>query len=406
MTALKVALGWSLGVAFIAIWAEIVSLLLRLHCPEIRSRFWKAAFHLSLALPVMFLLPTPRGEDGGGPIGSIFVVLARGSAGVLDRAPLSLAGVLLPLWGAIALMHLVRLGRGLRELADLTRAARPIQVGGDVPFPVLETARVSTPSASFVGNAVLVPLFFADLPAYWKDAVVTHESIHLRRRHGYAIVMEEVVRSLFWFHPLMTRLISRVRGAREELVDAETVAAVGNHAEYRELLIALATRSRTLAPAVSGADSLCARLRSLTTLEKRLMPNLPHARILCAVLAMAGTTVSAYEIASSAALNQTAPKEESKKTPVAERMKIGNVNPIYPEGLKEKKASGIVLLDISISPEGVVTEVSVHRTEKTAKTDPAFVRASIDAVRQWTYQQADKATKMTIAVSFRPNRPN
>ncbi len=62
-----------------------------------------------------------------------------------------------------------------------------------------------------------------------------------------------------------------------------------------------------------------------------------------------------------------------------------------------------MLLGVSVSPEGKLTEISVRRTEKTAKTDPAFVQAAIDAVRQWTYQPADKATKMTIAMSFSPN---
>lgn len=403
MTASKFALGWSLGIAFIAVWAEIISQLLSMHRPQVRSRFWQSAFLLSLALPAMFLLPTPRGEDGGGPIGAVFVVIARSSAGVLDGAPLGLGRLAFGLWGAIALIHLVRLGRGLRQLADLTRAASPLQLDIDVRFPVLETSQVSTPSASFTGNAVLVPPTFLGLPAYWRRAVLTHESIHLQRRHGYAIVLEEVVRSLFWFHPLMGRLISRVRGAREEVVDAETVAAVGNHAEYRELLIALATRSRSLAPAVSGADSLYARLRSLTSLEKRLMPTLPRVRVFCAVLAMFGTTVSAYEIASSAALKQDATKDVTVNRLPLPRTKIGNVLPIYPEGLKEKKASALVLLEITINPEGAVTAVSVRPAEKTSKTDPAFVQAAIDAARRWTYQPADKSTKMTIAINFRPN---
>lgn len=402
MTSLNVALGWSLGIAFIAIWAEIICLLLLRHRPEVRSRFWQAAFFLSFALPVMFFLPQPLGDDAGGPIGSVFVVIARGSTGVLDRAPLGLGNAVFAIWGTIALIYLVRLGRGLQQLAALTRAARPIGPAVDVRFPVLESSRVTTPSASFMGNAVLVPPSFAGLPEYWQRAALTHESIHLQRRHGYAIVTEEVVRSLFWFHPLMTRLIWRVRGAREEMVDALTVDAVGDHAEYRELLIALATRSPSLAPAVSGADSLCARLQSLTSLEKRLMPNLPRVRVLCAVLAMFGTTVSAYEIASSAALDQAANKDDGKKPSVAERTKIGNVNPVYPETLKDKKVSGLVILGATVSPEGAVTEVSVHRIEKTAKTDPAFVQAAIDAVRQWTYLPADETTKMTIVVNFRP----
>ena len=54
-------------------------------------------------------------------------------------------------------------------------------------------------SKTFMGNAVLVPPSFAGLPAYWRRAVLTHEAIHLKRRHGYAIVMECTLET--WWAP-------------------------------------------------------------------------------------------------------------------------------------------------------------------------------------------------------------
>ena len=132
------------------------------------------------------------------------------------------------------------------------------------------------------------------------------------------------------------------------------------------------------------------------------MPNHPFARVLCAALSMLGVTVSAYAITASAVPVVTQKKNDDKKVPVVERVKVGNVNPVYPEELKQKKVQGLVLLEVVINAEGAVTGVSPVKTERTAKTDPAFVQASIEAVRQWKYQPADTTTKMTIAVNFRP----
>ncbi|MBX7184559.1 MAG: M56 family metallopeptidase [Vicinamibacteria bacterium] len=293
MTALQLALGWTFGIAFLVLWAEVTFLLVSKHTPGLRARFWNVTLLLALALPAFFVLPGPRATDTNPATIRLLVVMAQESVASIQRAPVTLVNGVFLAWAIVASVFLARVARSGRQLAILTRSARLVATEPDVAFPVLESEEVTTPSASFIGRAILVPPAFRSMPDYWRRAILAHESIHLERRHGLAIVAEEVLRAFFWFHPLMWRLITRVRHSREEAVDAETVATVGDHAAYRELLISLATRSHPLAPAVSGADSLCARLRSLATLEKRTMPNLAAVRVLCASLSMLGVTVSA-----------------------------------------------------------------------------------------------------------------
>lgn len=405
MTALQLAVGWAFGIALLALWAEVAFLLVSKHPPGPRARFWNMTLLLALALPAFFVLPGSLPTDTDPAPVRLFVVMAQESAASIQRAPATLVNTVFLAWAIVAAVFLARLARSGRQLAALTRSARPIAAGSDAAFPVLESERVKTPSASFIGGAILVPPSFRSMPDYWRRAILAHESIHLARRHGLALVAEEVVRALFWFHPLMWRLITRVRHSREEAVDAETVATVGDPAAYRELLISLATRSHTLAPAVSGAASLCARLRSLASLEKRSMPNLATVRVLCASLSMLGVTVSASAITSPAMVTTPSADDgtqrSAQKISLAERLKVGNVSPIYPEGLKGKNLSGIVLLEIVINPAGVVTGITPVKTESTAKTDPAFVQAAITAVRLWTYKPADVTSRMTIALDFR-----
>ena len=50
-------------------------------------------------------------------------------------------------------------------------------------------------------------------------AVIAHELHHVRRRDWGWVVVEELIRSVFWFHPAMWWLISRVQLARETVVD-------------------------------------------------------------------------------------------------------------------------------------------------------------------------------------------
>src|SRR6185436_14034585 len=54
-------------------------------------------------------------------------------------------------------------------------------------------------------------------------AVLAHELLHVQRHDWAWILVEEVVRAVFWFHPAMWWLVSRVQLSREEVVDELSV---------------------------------------------------------------------------------------------------------------------------------------------------------------------------------------
>jgi beta-lactamase regulating signal transducer with metallopeptidase domain len=68
-------------------------------------------------------------------------------------------------------------------------------------------------------STVLVPADWDDLEPEAQRAVLWHELAHLARFDDLAKVAEELVRALFFFHPLVHWLLNRIDGYREEVCD-------------------------------------------------------------------------------------------------------------------------------------------------------------------------------------------
>src|SRR5438067_11019306 len=75
----------------------------------------------------------------------------------------------------------------------------------------------------FLAPVVLLPERFASLDPRFQSAIACHELLHLRRRDWAHHLGEEVLRAVFWFHPAISWLISRVRLARVQVVDLEVL---------------------------------------------------------------------------------------------------------------------------------------------------------------------------------------
>lgn len=79
---------------------------------------------------------------------------------------------------------------------------------------------------------------------------------------------------------------------------------------------------------------------------------------------------------------------ELKRTVLQQR------SPEYPELAKRLHLSGVVILEISIEPDGHVGDV------KFESGHPLLGRAAEDAVRQWKYTPAAEATVTIVHMNF------
>ena len=91
-------------------------------------------------------------------------------------------------------------------------------------------------------------------------AVLCHESAHLARRDHRVVILQELLASALWFHPLVplfNRMLNRVR---EEVCDNYAIAVV-DRASYCEALLLLAVGRPGASP--RGATSMWTRRWSL-----------------------------------------------------------------------------------------------------------------------------------------------
>ena len=171
------------------------------------------------------------------------------------------------LFGAI--VKVAGLGFSLVRLRRIVARARPV-AGDQVlsilgliqrripmrhPPRLLESAEVSAPvAAGVIGNYVLLPTGWAgSLRQGEMLAVLCHESAHLARRDHRVVILQELLASVLWFHPLVhlfNRMLNRVR---EEVCDNYAIAVV-DRASYCEALLLLAVGRPGASP--RGATSM------------------------------------------------------------------------------------------------------------------------------------------------------
>jgi beta-lactamase regulating signal transducer with metallopeptidase domain len=194
-----------------------------------------------------------------------------------------IAGGLLSAWLFGTIVKMTGLGLSLVRLRRIVARARPV-TGDHVqsllaliqrripmrhPPRLLESADVSVPvAAGVVGNDVLLPAGWAGRLRLGETlAVLCHESAHLVRRDHRVVILQELLASALWFHPLVhlfNRMLNRVR---EEVCDNHAIAVV-DRASYCEALLLLAvgrpgTSPRGATSMWSGRWSLEDRVRGI-----------------------------------------------------------------------------------------------------------------------------------------------
>jgi hypothetical protein len=164
------------------------------------------------------------------------------------------SGLLLTLlFGAV--VKVTGLGISLVRLRRIVARARPVTddhvlslimlIQERIPMRhtprLLESAEVSAPiAAGAIGGYVLLPTGWAG--GLRQDeilAVFSHESAHLARRDHRIVILQELLASALWFHPLMHLFNRTLNRVREEICDNYAIATVGR-TSYCEALLVLA----------------------------------------------------------------------------------------------------------------------------------------------------------------------
>lgn len=301
--------------------------LLGLRSPGIHYAFWRTVLVVCLLLPIVqpwqpaemafVAAPGPRAPVTG-TAGPEPAPTSRPETAAIDwfaaLQVAAVAGLLARLvWLALGTLRLRRLRRratdaaiGFDDLKSAIGTAPPILWSSDVRHPV--TFGVFRP-------IILLPAAIKaiDLPA--QRAIVAHELHHVRRRDWCWVIAEEIVRSVFWFHPAMWWLVSRVQLARETVVDELSILATNARRTYLDTLLAFADdTSLGSSPAFSARRHLFHRVMLLSKEGgmSSIRIAITSGALLVALAAGSWSAVNAFPLYGAAAALDQAPPRDSQ----------------------------------------------------------------------------------------------
>ena len=80
-----------------------------------------------------------------------------------------------------------------------------------------------------------------------------------------------------------------------------------------------------------------------------------------------------------------------------ERQSVSKVAPVYPELARRMHVSGVVVVQLTVSPDGSVADAKIESGHT------LLGAAAQDAVKRWRFEPASETTSMTVDVNFAGN---
>lgn len=195
------------------------------------------------------------------------------------------AAVIFAVWALTAFLALARVAAGLWQVWAIRRSCSEINLSQlDPAFEeafqqhcagrsvcIALSERVKVPAAiGFWQPAIVLPTWtLQQLSANELRAILIHELTHLKRRDDWTNLLQKLVRAVFFFHPAVWWIDSRLSLEREMACDDAVLANTGNPRAYANCLIELlekscARRGWTMAQAaVHRAQELSLRITQI-----------------------------------------------------------------------------------------------------------------------------------------------
>jgi len=275
--------------------AGLLTVAFRRNHARARHALWLAA---SLKFLVPFSIFVGLGSQVGSRTAPVPVVprVSRVVEQIAEPATYSFASTqtgkpvpLLPIWAyGVVIVAAYRLRQWRRVRAEVRRAApSPMPF----PIPVRSCPGAGEPGVYGIFRPVLLlPKGIAErLSPGQFQAILAHELCHVRRRDNLAAALHMLVETLFWFHPAVWFIGTRLIEERERACD-EDVLRLGTEPETYAESILEACRLYLESPlpcvsGVTGAD-LRGRIERIMTMRRGIDLGLGR-RILLAALAAA-----------------------------------------------------------------------------------------------------------------------
>ena len=414
--------------------------LLRLHEPRARL----AALHVTLIAilllpavqpwrpdePALRVTPAATAIDAEPMVSEPFTnsaIAAPSFEPALAAVMLAVAGIVVRLaWFFYGIVQLARFGRNASAVETPGVAWALEAELGVSPRYVQQTGSRGPWTFGFVRPTIALPAGFDRLAPAFQRSMICHELVHVRRRDIAVAFCEELAVGALWFHPWMWLLRSRIRIAREQVVDARVVALLGNREEYVRCLVDIS--GHDLSPHFSQAGAGMLRPRELRARVDAMFREAHMSRqrfavaglsfvmvtVATGLVAIAAMPLRAAPIASAAMSTNPLPVLVTRSliggaspapirwtaaappqaAPEALRKQINTVYAEYPQDALERGIHGTVVVDITVNAAGEVTTAAVA-------SGPQELRASaFKAALGLKYTKGPSTTAMKIAFEY------
>lgn len=221
-----------------------------------------------------------------------------------------------------------------------------------------------------------------------------HELAHVRRADWLVQMAAEMVRSLYWFNPLLWNACKRLREESERACDDAVLNLGVDGSAYATQLVDLARtftrRRRSMfpplpAPAIARPSSLEKRIRAMLSIDLNRRP-ITHAGMIEQSITISDGAAR-RAAASARAREVVASQTESdpcSQSPVGGCIqpptKVRDLRPAYPSQHRDAKVEGQVRVEARIGTDGFLKDLRVL-----APADPAFAEATLAALQGWQF---------------------
>src|SRR5215471_5714935 len=347
-----------------------------------RLLFWHALLVLCLLLPLL----APRKHE--------VVVTSAPITGVPLMAvhlpppqprPIPRTQIALVLLAAGFAARLIWLAIGAWRLRGYRLSSRPLEpaLSWSVEADLRLSAGVSSPvTFGFRKPVVLLPDHFPTLDPAMQDAILCHEILHVRRGDWLFTLAEELVRSVFWFHPAIWWLLGVIGLAREQAVDQEVIELTKSRDGYLDALLAIAgaTPRLDLASAPLFLRKRHLKQRVVSILKEVRMSKTKRISALAAglcFLAAAGWFVTVtLPLSAAPQMVSDAPGVTVELSGASVLHRTGVT---YPEAALRNHVQGVVTVEATLDSTGNVVDVHVLSGPQELR------RAALQSVLQWHF---------------------
>jgi TonB family protein len=400
--------------------AAIAEALGRVTDPRLRFTYWRGVALACLALPLSAIV----GPEASGSGVTFLVASVQGAHPDSVRAVLPAGGrVVSSLLCVGALARLGWLCAGARRLRHLRQRSRAAVLTPDLDAIRSDVApraefRVSYEVTQPAGFGlrhpiVLLPEGFFAMDPKAQSTVACHELLHVARRDWSWIVVEEVARSLFWFHPAVWWLVERIQESREQLVDRLVVERIPSKRAYMTALLAFADGGR---PAVLATAFL--RRRHVRSRFRKLVKESVMSRgrfiwtavVLVSVMGGAiATTVVALPFGSplGEAATHTQKAVDGKDPGVTLPKVVSEVKAKYTPEAMQAKIQGTVMMNAVVRTDGTAGDIEIT---KSLDAKYGLDKQAVAALSQWRFEPGLKDGKpvpvrVTVEMRFTLRKP-